>query len=91
MQYRAAKVHHVGDISAVHLLDFTVNQAVIALADTDYIQVEIASCSDNCANRRIHARRVAAACQHTDFFDFLLFLHVKTPPYFHDYICSAKI
>ena len=85
MQNRTAKVQHIGNISAVHFLNFAANQPCIALADTHNIHIIIFCRSDNRTNCRVHAGRIAAAGQYADFSDFLFIL-----PFYHLNSSSAS-
>ena len=69
VQNRSAAGNDIRHITCRKVHDLCVQQPLVALIDALYIH-SLADClTDNRTDRRIHARRVPAACQHTDCLD----------------------
>ena len=77
----AAPVDDVADTAAVQPDKVTGDQPAPPPADTDTLNPPANRRADHSPNCRIHARRIAAAGQHTDPLDFIA--HNKTSSYFH--------
>ena len=56
------------DRTRLHRLDLTVNHTLITAVNAEYLNTVRNTCAHNGPHRRIHARRVAAACKHANFF-----------------------
>ena len=74
IEHRAAPVDDMRDGQRVHPLDIPVDQAAPAPPDADALEPPVHAGADDSANCRIHPRRVAAAGQNADPFDFLFHL-----------------
>ena len=77
MQDGTAQVHHVGNVFAVHFLDFAIDQTIIAFTDTNDRNVVIQCCTYNSTDGSVHAGSIAATGQYTDFLNCFLF-HVHS-------------
>ena len=73
VQDGTAQIHYVGNIFAVHFLDFAADQTCVTFTDTHNVDIMISCCSDNCTDSSVHAGSVTAAGQHTNLLDFLFF------------------
>ena len=73
IQDRAAAVDDIGDTSQIHFVHIAVHQPVVAAANAHHAETVFTAGAHHCADRSIHARRVAAACQNTDRF------HLSSP------------
>jgi hypothetical protein len=65
----AAAVNHIGHAVTVELHHAIFIQAQITVIDTKNFQTFRQRCADYTTNCRVHARRITAACQHTDFLN----------------------
>ena len=74
IEHRAAPVDDMGDGHRVHPLDIPVDEAAPAPPDADALDPPIHAGADDGADCRIHPRRIAAAGQNADPFDFLFHL-----------------
>ena len=73
-----ALLDRVGDIAGLHFLDVFLHKACIASLNTIDVHASCKAMTHNCANRRVHSRRVATACENTDCFN-LFFSHCIVP------------
>ena len=77
MQDGTAQVHDIGNVFAVHFLDFAIDQTIVAFADTNDGHIMIQCCTNNSTDGSVHAGSIAATGQYTDFLNCFLF-HVHS-------------
>ena len=70
------------DAAGVHSQNITVDQAVIAAADTDTFDSTVQAGPHHSADGRVHTRRIAAAGQHADS---LYCIFHKNTSFFHEW------
>ena len=70
-QNRAAALDRIRHRPLFHVYNLFIQEPLIPLFDPLDLDPVSDSLSDHCADRRIHARRITSAGQHTDCFDLL--------------------
>ena len=72
LQHRAAFLNNVGYARGIHFHEIVLQKALITSPDAKDREALLQSAADHCADRRVHTRRVSAACQHRNLFDITL-------------------
>ena len=71
VQNGTAGRNDVRDAAQVHFKALAVQQAVVAALNADHTITLVQAGTNHGAHSSVHARRIAAACQHADRFDLL--------------------